>query len=149
MPIGFLGVLAFVPILIALVLMVGFRWPATRAMPVAWLTAAVLAVLVWRMDLAVVLAYTLQGFGSAITVLLIVFGALLILYTLTESGDMKTINHGFHGLTRDRRVQAIIISIRRSGRNYGLVFELYLLSHNFLNVFPSWLRPSSSFPQLT
>ena len=91
MPIGLLGVLAFVPILIALVLMVGFRWPATRAMPVAWLTAAVLAVFVWRMDLAVVLASTLQGFGSAITVLLIVFGALLILYTLTESGGMETI----------------------------------------------------------
>ena len=110
MPVGLLGVLAFVPILIALVLMVGFRWPATRAMPVAWLTAAVLAVFVWRMDLAVVLASTLQGFGSAITVLLIVFGALLILYTMTESGGMETINHGFHGITRDRRIQAIIIA---------------------------------------
>lgn len=110
MPTGVLGVLAFLPILIALVLMVGLRWPATRAMPVAWLTAVILAVAVWRMDAPLVLASTLQGFGSAVTVLLIVFGALLILYTLTESGGMETINHGFHGITKDRRIQAIIIA---------------------------------------
>jgi len=110
MPAGVLGVLAFIPILTALVLMVVFRWPATRAMPVAWLAAAFLAMVVWHMDLRLVLASTLQGFGSAVTVLLIVFGALLILYTLTESGGMETLNSGFYGLTRDRRIQAIIIA---------------------------------------
>ncbi|MGM0454108.1 MAG: L-lactate permease, partial [Thermodesulfobacteriota bacterium] len=117
MSIGILAGFAFLPILIALVLMVGFRWPATRAMPVAWLVAAATAVLVWQMDFVLVAASTLQGFGSAITVLLIVFGALLILYTLTESGGMETINHGFHGITRDRRVQVIIIAF---------VFEAFL-----------------------
>ncbi|WP_027371518.1 L-lactate permease [Desulfovermiculus halophilus] len=110
MSVGFLGILAFVPILVALVLMVGFRWPATRAMPLAWLTAAILAAAVWQMDITLVLASTLQGFASAVTVLLIVFGALLILYTLSESGGMETINYGFHGISTDRRVQAIIIA---------------------------------------
>lgn len=110
MPIGVLGLLAALPIVVALVLMVGLRWPATRAMPAAWVVAAVLGALVWNMDLTMVAASTLQGFGSAITVLLIVFGALLILYTLTESGGMETINHGFHGITQDRRVQTIIIA---------------------------------------
>lgn len=107
---GLLGIMAFVPILLALILMVGFRWPATRAMPLAWLAAAVLAAAVWRMDMTLILASTLQGFGSAVTVLLIVFGALLILYTLSESGGMETINYGFHGISTDRRVQAIIIA---------------------------------------
>jgi len=107
---GMLGFFAFLPILVALVLMVGFRWPATRAMPLAWFVAALCALFVWNMDLGVVLASTLQGFLSAVTVLLIVFGALLILYTLTESGGMETINNGFHGITKDRRVQTIIIA---------------------------------------
>ena len=110
MSLGILGFFAFLPILVALVLMVGFRWPATRAMPLAWLVAALSALLVWNMDVGVVLASTLQGFLSAITVLLIVFGALLILYTLTESGGMETINNGFHGITKDRRIQTIIIA---------------------------------------
>ena len=38
-----LALLALLPILTALVLMVGFRIPATRAMPLAWLVAAVCA----------------------------------------------------------------------------------------------------------
>ena len=117
MSIGWLAAFAFLPILVALVLMVGFRWPATRAMPLAWLVAAITAIFVWQMDWLIVTASTLQGFGSAITVLLIVFGALLILYTLTESGGMETINHGFHGISTDRRVQVIIIAF---------VFEAFL-----------------------
>jgi lactate permease len=117
MPIGWLAGFAFLPILVALVLMVGLRWPATRAMPLAWLTAAAGGVLVWKMEVVAVFASTLQGFGSAVTVLLIVFGALLILYTLSESGGMETINHGFHGISTDRRVQVIIIAF---------IFEAFL-----------------------
>ncbi|MCF8037187.1 MAG: L-lactate permease [Desulfobacteraceae bacterium] len=110
MPVGLLALFAFAPILVALVLMVGMRWPATRAMPLAWLAAAAAGVFVWKMDLIAVAASTLQGFASAVTVLLIVFGALMILYTLSESGGMETINHGFHGISTDRRVQVIIIA---------------------------------------
>jgi lactate permease len=105
-----LALFAFLPILTALVLMVSFKWPATRAMPCAWLVSVICASLVWHMDLGLILASTLQGFGQAFTVLLIVFGAILILYTMTESGGIETINHGFHGLTTDRRIQTIIIA---------------------------------------
>jgi len=110
MPIGSPVLIAFLPILTALLLMVSFRWPATKAMPCAWLVAAACGAVVWEMDLALLAASTLQGFGNAFTVLLIVFGALLILYTLTESGALETINHGFHGISTDRRIQTIIIA---------------------------------------
>lgn len=62
---GLLRIMAFIPILLALVLMVGFRRPATRAMPLAWLAAAILAAAVWKMDVPLILASTLQGFGFA------------------------------------------------------------------------------------
>jgi lactate permease len=109
MPLGLLALIALLPIALALVLMVGMRWPATKAMPLAWLVTAVTGLLVWKMPLGFVLASTLNGFGGAVNVLIIVFGAILILYTLRDSGGMETINCGFHGISRDRRVQVIII----------------------------------------
>ncbi len=109
MPLGLLALIALLPIVLALVLMVGMRWPATKAMPLAWLVTVAAGVLVWEMPLGFVVASTLNGFGGAINVLIIVFGAILILYTLRDSGGMETINHGFHGISRDRRVQVIII----------------------------------------
>ena len=110
MSLALLASVALLPIVLALVLMVGLRWPATRAMPVAWLVTAVAGLFLWKMPLSFVLASTLNGFGGAINVLIIVFGAILILYTLRDSGGMETINHGFHGISRDRRVQVIIIA---------------------------------------
>ena len=109
MPVAVLASIALIPIGVALVLMVGLRWPATKAMPLAWLAAAVSGALVWKMPLGFILAATLGGFGGALNILIIVFGAIVILYTLRDSGAMETINHGFHGITTDRRIQAIII----------------------------------------
>ena len=110
MPLELLAAIALLPILLALALMVGLRWPATKAMPLAWLVTALAAVFVWKLPAGHVLAATLSGFGGAINVLIIVFGAILILYTLRDSGGMETINYGFHGLSRDRRIQVIIIA---------------------------------------
>ncbi|MGE4193005.1 MAG: L-lactate permease [Pseudodesulfovibrio sp.] len=109
MSIEVLALVALLPILVALVLMVGLRWPATKAMPLAWLTAAAGAVLVWSLPVTYVAALTLQGFVTAIGILIIVFGAILILRTLQHSGGMETIQHGMQNITPDRRIQAIII----------------------------------------
>ncbi len=104
-----LALVALLPILVALVLMVGMRWPATKAMPLAWLTAAGGAVLVWGLPAKYVAALTLQGFVTAIGILIIVFGAILILRTLQHSGGMETIQYGMQNISGDRRIQAIII----------------------------------------
>ncbi len=104
-----LALVALLPILVALVLMVGMRWPATKAMPLAWLAAAGGAVLVWGLPATYVAALTLQGFVTAIGILIIVFGAILILRTLQQSGGMETIQYGMQNITPDRRIQAIII----------------------------------------
>ena len=109
MPVEMLALVALLPILTALVLMVGFRWPATRAMPVAWLVCAVGALLTWKLPFSYLAALTFKGFVDAVGILIIVFGALVILYTLKYSGGMETIQHGMQHISRDRRVQAIII----------------------------------------
>ncbi len=102
--------IAFIPIALILILMVGLRWPATRAMPLAWLVCALIGATLWKMPAGLVAASTLSGFGSAVNVLIIVFGAVLILYTLKESGAMETISYGFTTISPDRRVQTIIIA---------------------------------------
>jgi lactate permease len=109
MSIEVLALIAVLPIVLALVLMVGLRWPATRAMPLAWLTCAVGAMLAWKLPVGYVTALSLQGVVTAVGILIIVFGAILILYTLQYSGAMETIQYGMQNISRDRRVQAIII----------------------------------------
>lgn len=104
-----LAVIALLPIVVALILMVGMRWPATKAMPVAWLTAAIGAVAAWGLPVGYVAALTLQGFVTAVGILIIVFGAILILRTLQQSGGMETIQYGMQNITPDLRIQAIII----------------------------------------
>ncbi len=109
MPISLLALLAFLPILLALILMAGLRWPSTRAMPLAFLVGVVLAATVWGLEPMRILALSIQGTITAIGVLIIVFGALLIYYTMQFSGAMETIQAGMKRVSPDRRVQAIII----------------------------------------
>lgn len=109
MSVAFLALLAILPIVVALVLMVGLRWPATRAMPFAWATCFLAGMFGWDLPVLRLAALSIQGIIIAIGVLIIVFGAILILYTLEKSGGMETIQYGMQNVSPDRRVQAIII----------------------------------------
>src|SRR5690606_34584141 len=58
---GFLAFMAFAPILLAGVVLIGLRWPARRAMPLVYLLSAGIALFGWDMSFNRVLASTLQG----------------------------------------------------------------------------------------
>lgn len=103
------ALVAFLPILSTLILMMVFNRPAKEALPLAWGLAGLLGILVWKMDIKTVAATTVFGFLSAIEVLLVIFGAILIMNTLKQSGGMAAINRGFMHLSRDKRIQVIII----------------------------------------
>jgi lactate permease len=107
---GLLALIASLPILVIFVFMVGFRWPATRAMPLAFAAALILALLVWKTPLNWILAASVNGVVIAFKILFIVFGALLLLFTMRESGAIEAINRGFTNISADRRIQAIIIA---------------------------------------
>ncbi|MBR7514082.1 L-lactate permease, partial [Mycobacterium tuberculosis] len=55
-------------------------------------------------------ASVVQGLLVAIGLLWIVFGALLLLATITRSGAIETIRAGFVSISPDRRVQVIIVA---------------------------------------
>ena len=109
MSIPVLALVALLPILVALVLMVGMNWPSTRAMPLAFLTCVLGAIGAWNLPIGYVAALSIQGVITAIGVLIIVFGAIIILYTLKYSGGMETIQYGMQNISRNKRIQAIII----------------------------------------
>ncbi|AXR79070.1 L-lactate permease [Natrarchaeobaculum sulfurireducens] len=101
---------ALSPLVVVAVLLVGLLWPASRAMPVAWLVAAVVGFAVWDMPLEWIAAASIRGGMAAIEILWIVFGALVLLYTLMRSGAVDTINNGFASISEDRRVQVVLLA---------------------------------------
>lgn len=101
--------LAFMPILAAAVLMVGFSQPAKRAMPIVYFLAVAIAYFAWEMDIMNVIGSTIQGFFITFNILYIIFGALLLLNTLKYSGAIAVIRNGFSDISPDRRVQMVII----------------------------------------
>jgi len=104
------AILAFLPILVAAGLLVGLRWPASRAMPVAFVTCVGLAAFVWKVPEAQIAAGSVKGLIITAQLLFIIFGAILLLNTLRESGALKIIRDAFTRITPDRRVQMILIA---------------------------------------
>lgn len=110
MSVGALALLSLLPIASVAVFLVLLRWPASRAMPIAYGTAAALALLVWQVPAAKVLAASVNGLWIAGTLIYIIFGAILLLNTLQRSGAIRAIREGFSAITPDRRVQVVIIA---------------------------------------
>src|SRR6056297_3512053 len=101
--------LALVPLVVVAALLVGLLWPASRAMPVAWAAAAAVAFLAWEMPVEWILAASVSGAMAAVEILWIVLGALVLLYTLMNSGAVDRINAGFASISDDRRVQVVLL----------------------------------------
>ncbi len=105
-----LSLMAFVPLVLAAVLLVGLNWPAKRAMPMVLLVTVLIALTAWDMTFNRVLASSLQGLVLTGAILWIIFGAILLLNTLKHSGAIKAIRGGFANISPDRRVQVVIVA---------------------------------------
>ncbi|MDX1404256.1 MAG: L-lactate permease [Woeseiaceae bacterium] len=107
---GVLALLSLLPIASVAIFLVGLRWPASRAMPIAYVVCVTLALFVWQVPMKVVVAASVNGLVVAATLIFIIFGAIALLNTLQESGGLHAIRSGFTGISGDRRVQVIIIA---------------------------------------
>ena len=104
-----LALIAFLPILATLVLMMVFNWPAKRCLMISWVMAFVIGVVFFDVELAALAAGSAYGMLSAIEVIIIISGAILVMNTLKASGATAAINRGFMNICPDKRVQACII----------------------------------------
>ena len=107
---GLYALVAVLPILAVMFFLVVLRWPATRAMPVAYAMTLGFALFFWQVPFVHAMAASLRGVVIAVTLLYIIFGAIVLLFTLKESGAAATIRRGFMDVSRDRRVQTIIVA---------------------------------------
>ena len=111
------AIIASLPILLVIILMLVFNWPAKRALPLGWVVAVVIALLYWKQDFTTAAAWALDGFLEAIGTLVIILGAILIMNTLKHSGAVTAIQRVFNNVNPDRRIQAIIV---------GFVFSAFI-----------------------
>ena len=107
---GTLAGLASLPIILAGILLVGFRTPARIAMPLVYVTAAGIALYYWDMSLANVAASSVEGLFTTFDLLLIIFGAIFLLKTLENSGGVSAIRRSFNSISDDRRIQVVILA---------------------------------------
>ena len=110
MTLGLQALLAFIPIGLSGLLLIGLGWSAKRAMPLVYFVTAAIALLAWGVSLNRIAAATLEGLIITVQVLWIIFGALLLLNTLKHSGGIASIRSGFARISPDRRVQVILIA---------------------------------------
>ncbi|WP_394742803.1 L-lactate permease [Natronococcus roseus] len=103
-------IVAALPLVIVAVLLVGLLWPATRAMPIAWIAALAVGYIWWNNPPDYLAGSSFVGVMTALEILWIVFGALVLLYTLMQAGAFDRINKGFTAVSDDRRVQIVLIA---------------------------------------
>ena len=104
------ALLAAIPFILALVLMVGFKFSSGKSLISSLLVTIALVLAVWRMDVPTVVAYFVYGVLKSLDLIMIIGGAILLLNTLKATGIMEVINEGFKRISPDPRIQAIIIA---------------------------------------
>ena len=101
--------LATLPILIILILMVGYRWGAARAGAAGYIAALVVAIAFFGAN-AEVLAYAqTKAILLTFDVLFIIWAAYLLYRVSDEAGAIHTIGEALRKLTSDKGMQAILI----------------------------------------
>lgn len=109
---------ALAAVIAPLFFLVILRMSALKGMFFSSVIVAILGLTVWGMDGKLVFASALQGTHKAFTILFILFGAIVLLNTLTHTGAVDRINQGFQSISRDMRVQVIIV-----GYLFGALIE--------------------------
>jgi len=103
------AIVAVIPIIIILVLMVGYRWGAARAGSAGYLSAFLIAFLFFGANIKVMAFAHTRAILLSFDVLLIVWSAFLLYQVADEAGAIKIIGEALPYLTKDKGMQAILI----------------------------------------
>lgn len=102
--------LSLIPILSIFFFLVILKWSAKKGMFYSFIITILIAFFGWQMGVVEITAASFKGVLTALEVGVIVFGAVLLLNVLKESGAVDTIRASFTSISPDRRVQAIIVA---------------------------------------
>lgn len=79
-----------------------------RAMPFSLAATAGVSIAIWRVPVRHVAAAGIKGAVVATSILWIAFGAILLLKTLTRSGELTRIRASFTAVSPDPRLQIVL-----------------------------------------
>lgn len=102
--------LALLAIILPLSLIMVMRMPARTGMIISALVIIIVALIAWQMTPLAVGASAAQGIHRALTIGLILFGALALVRTMQATGAMDRIKLGLHSISPDMRVQTVIVA---------------------------------------
>lgn len=102
--------LALSPIIVVLILMIGFRWGGSKAGPVGWFTAIVVSLAFFGATPELLAYSQLKGLLLTIYVLYIIWMALVLYNVVNEAGAIAVIGRAIFRLTGDRVMQLLILS---------------------------------------
>lgn len=100
---------AFLPLLIVLYLMIGRQWGATKAGPMGWLTAVLIALLVYGANFNLLVVAFGRSILLSLYVLYIIWMALLLYHTINEAGAISLIGRELPTLARSQTTQALLL----------------------------------------
>jgi lactate permease len=110
MPLNLLTwVLALSPVLIVLILMMGFHWGGARAGAAAWLTALVVAAAFFGAGPRLIAYTQAKAVLLSLDVLYIIWTALLLYHISDEAGAIGRIGAALTRLTADRTLLALLV----------------------------------------
>jgi lactate permease len=102
LPVDFLHwVIALLPIVVLLVLLVALRWKGIEAGPIGMLTAAFIALLVFRTPIETLAVAGGKGLWDAVFILYVVWSALLLYLVTVRAGAFDALRRGFMGFSRN------------------------------------------------
>lgn len=102
--------LALLPFVLIFGLIVVLKWSALKTMPLVWLTTAVIAFFVWRLDIIWISASFIKGTLIALEIMLIIFGAVWIIEILKKKKQIHFLQNLLSSISPDIRIQALIIA---------------------------------------
>jgi lactate permease len=102
--------LAFSPIAVVLMLMVGFRWGGKKAGPVGWLVAVFVAWLRFGAGPEVLFYSQVRGLLLTLYVLYIIWMALILYRVVDEAGAIRVIGQGIARLTAEPAMQLLLLA---------------------------------------
>lgn len=110
-------ILAFLPIIVLLLLMIGFQWGATEAAPIGLLITAITGIVFYKADLKLIATESAKGMWSAVSILLVVWTAILMYQVGEEVKAFLVIRNGMRKLLPNELL--LIIAM-------GWIFESFL-----------------------
>lgn len=110
--------IALLPLLIAIVLIIIFKKSALFAFIPTFIITLIIAIFYWMIPSAFLTASIIKGIFTSFELLLIIIGALTLYEVAKASGSIDLMSKYIGSLSKDKRIQAIIIAF-----SFGMFLE--------------------------